>query len=140
MSNQVNGKSVSSLVGKVKSLINLRKMELDKLLSILDFLERRISALDSATGSQKIIKITKVSNEKSYDIIKIVELSGSVFMEKYGMLYFSGEVFSFRNGEFSYSRNKSIGIDLDKLDDYKFEVTEYSDYKRMIADLVDKMV
>ena len=89
MSNQINGKSVSSLVGKVKSLINTRKTELDKLSKILDFLERRISALDAA-GSQKIIKITKVSNEKSYDIIKIVELSGSVFMEKHGMLYLSG--------------------------------------------------
>ena len=139
MSNQINGKSVSSLVGKVKSLINLRKMELDKLLSILNFLERRISALDSATGSQKIIKITKVSNEKSYDIIKIVELSGSVFMEKYGMLYFSGEVFSFKNGEFSYSLSKSVGIDLDKIDDYKFETISDESYKQMLVELVDKM-
>ena len=139
MSDKINGKTVSSLVGKVKSLINLRKMELDKLLSILGFLERRISALDSATGSQKIIKITKVSNEKSYDIIKIVELSGSVFMEKYGMLYFSGEVFSFKNGEFAYSRSKSIGIDLDKIDDYKFETISDESYKQMLVELVDKM-
>ena len=138
MSNQVNGKSVSSLVGKVKSLINTRKMELDKLSKILDFLERRISAFDTA-GSQKIIKITKVSNEKSYDIIKIVELSGSVFMEKYGMLYFSGEVFSFKNGEFSYSQSKSIGIDLDKIDDYKFEIISDESYKQMLVELVDKM-
>ena len=138
MSNQMNGKSVSSLVGKVKSLINLRKMELDKLSKILDFLERRISALDNA-GSQKIIKITKVSNEKSYDIIKIVELSGSVFMEKYGMLYFSGEVFSFKNGEFAYSRSKSVGIDLDKIDDYKFETISDESYKQMLVELVDKM-
>ena len=138
MSNQINGKSVSSLVGKVKSLINTRKMELDKLSSILDFLERRISALDAA-GSQKIIKITKVSNEKSYDIIKIIELSGSVFMEKYGMLYFSGEVFSFKNGEFSYSRSKSVGIDLDKIDDYKFETISDESYKQMLVELIDKM-
>ena len=138
MSTKINGKSVSSLVGKVKSLINLRKMELDKLSKILDFLERRISALDTAS-SQKIIKITKVSNEKSYDIIKIVELSGSVFMEKYGMLYFSGEVFSFKNGEFSYSRSKSIGIDLDKIDDYKFETISDESYKQMLVELVDKM-
>ena len=135
----MNGKSVSSLVGKVKSLINTRKMELDKLSKILDFLERRISALDAA-GSQKIIKITKVSNEKSYDVIKIVELSGSVFMEKYGMLYFSGEVFSFKNGEFSYSQSKSVGIDLDKIDDYKFETISDESYKQMLVELVDKMV
>ena len=139
MSNQINGKSVSSLVGKVKSLINTRKTELDKLSKILGFLERRISAFDTA-GSQKIIKITKVSNEKSYDIIKIVELSGSVFMEKYGMLYFSGEVFSFKNGEFSYSRSKSVGIDLDKIDDYKFETISDESYKQMLVELVDKMV
>ena len=139
MSTQINGKSVSSLVGKVKSLINTRKTELDKLSKILDFLERRISALDTA-GSQKIIKITKVSNEKSYDIIKIVELSGSVFMEKYGMLYFSGEVFSFKNGEFSYSRSKSIGIDLDKIDEYKFETISDENYKQMLVELVDKMM
>ena len=139
MSDKINGKSVSSLVGKVKSLINTRKMELDKLSKILDFLERRISALDSATGSQKIIKITKVSNEKSYDIIKIVELSGSVFMEKYGMIYFSGEVFSFKNGEFSYSLSKSVGIDLDKIDDYKFETISDESYKQMLVELVDKM-
>ena len=139
MSDKINGKSVSSLVGKVKSLINTRKMELDKLSKILDFLERRISALDTATGSQKIIKITKVSNEKSYDIIKIVELSGSVFMEKYGMLYFSGEVFSFKNGEFSYSQSKSVGIDLDKIDDYKFETISDKSYKQMLVELVDKM-
>ena len=139
MSDKINGKSVSSLVGKVKSLINTRKMELDKLSKILDFLERRISALDTATGSQKIIKITKVSNEKSYDIIKIVELSGSVFMEKYGMLYFSGEVFSFKNGEFSYSQSKSVGIDLDKIDDYKFETISDESYKQMLVELVDKM-
>ena len=139
MSNQINGKSVSSLVGKVKSLINTRKTELDKLSKILDFLERRISALDVATGSQKIIKITKVSNEKSYDIIKIVELSGSVFMEQYGMIYFSGEVFSFKNGEFSYSLSKSIGIDLDKIDDYKFETISDESYKQMLVELVDKM-
>ena len=139
MSNQINGKSVSSLVGKVKSLINTRKTELDKLSKILDFLERRISAMDAATGSQKIIKITKVSNEKSYDIIKIVELSGSVFMEKYGMIYFSGEVFSFKNGEFSYSRSKSVGIDLDKIDDYKFETISDDSYKQMLVELVDKM-
>ena len=138
MSNQINGKSVSSLVGKVKSLINTRKTELDKLSKILDFLERRISTLDAA-GSQKIIKITKVSNEKSYDIIKIVELSGSVFMEKYGMLYFSGEVFSFKNGEFSYSQSKSVGIDLDKIDDYKFETISDKSYKQMLVELVDKM-
>ena len=138
MSTKINGKSVSSLVGKVKSLINLRKMELDKLSKILDFLERRISALDTAS-SQKIIKITKVSNEKSYDIIKIVELSGSVFMEKYGMLYFSGEVFSFKNDEFSYSQSKSIGIDLDKIDDYKFETISDESYKQMLVELVDKM-
>ena len=140
MSSKINGKSVSSLVGKVKSLINTRKTELDKLSKILDFLERRISALDAATGSQKIIKITKVSNEKSYDIIKIVELSGSVFMEKYGMLHFSGEVFSFKNGEFSYSQSKSIGIDLDKIDDYKFETISDESYKQMLVELVDKMV
>ena len=140
MSNKINGKTVSSLVGKVKSLINLRKLELDKLSKILDFLERRISALDTATGSQKIIKITKASNEKSYDIIKIVELSGSVFMEKYGMLYFSGEVFSFKNGEFAYSRSKSIGIDLDKIDDYKFETISDENYKQMLVELVDKMM
>ena len=140
MSNQINGKSVSSLVGKVKSLINTRKTELDKLSKILDFLERRISALDAATGSQKIIKITKVSNEKSYDIIKIVELSGSVFMEKYGMLYFSGEVFSFKNGEFSYSWSKSVGIDLDKIDEYKFETISDENYKQMLVELVDKMM
>ena len=91
-------------------------------------------------GSQKIIKITKVSNEKSYDIIKIVELSGSVFMEKYGMLYFSGEVFSFKNGEFSYSQSKSVGIDLDKIDDYKFEMISDESYKQMLVELVDKMV
>ena len=139
MSNQINGKSVSSLVGKVKSLINTRKTELDKLSKILDFLERRISELDTA-GSQKIIKITKVSNEKSYDIIKIVELSGSVFMEKYGMLYFSGEVFSFKNDEFSYSQSKSVGIDLDKIDDYKFETISDESYKQMLVELVDKMV
>ena len=139
MSNQINGKSVSSLVGKVKSLINTRKTELDKLSKILDFLERRISELDTA-GSQKIIKITKVSNEKSYDIIKIVELSGSVFMEKYGMLYFSGEVFSFKNGELSYSRSKSVGIDLDKIDDYKFEMISDESYKQMLVELVDKMM
>ena len=138
MSDKINGKSVSSLVGKVKSLINTRKTELDKLSKILDFLERRISALD-ASVSQKIIKITKVSNEKSYDIIKIVELSGSVFMEKYGMLYFLGEVFSFKNGEFSYSRSKSIGIDLDKIDDYKFETISNENYKQMLVELVDKM-
>ena len=140
MSNQINGKSVSSLVGKVKSLINTRKTELDKLSKILDFLERRISALDAATGSKKIIKITKVSNEKSYDIIKIVELSGSVFMEKYGMLYFSGEVFSFKNGEFSYSWSKSVGIDLDKIDEYKFETISDENYKQMLVELVDKMM
>ena len=139
MSDKINGKSVSSLVGKVKSLINTRKTELDKLSKILDFLERRISAMDAATGSQKIIKITKVSNEKSYDIIKIVELSGSVFMEKYGMLYFSGEVFSFKNGEFAYSRSKSVGIDLDKIDDYKFETISDESYKQMLVELVDKM-
>lgn len=138
MSDKINGKSVSSLVGKVKSLINLRKMELDKLSKILDFLERRISALDD-TSSQKIIKITKVSNEKSYDIIKIIELSGSVFMEKYGMLYFSGEVFSFKNGEFSYSRSKSVGIDLDKIDEYKFKTISDESYKQMLVELVDKM-
>ena len=138
MSNQMNGKSVSSLVGKVKSLINTRKTELDKLSKILDFLERRISALD-AGASHKIIKITKVSNEKSYDIIKIVELSGSVFMEKYGMLYFSGEVFSFKNGEFAYSRSKSVGIDLDKIDEYKFETISDESYKQMLVELVDKM-
>ena len=139
MSSQINGKSVSSLVGKVKSLINTRKTELDKLSKILDFLERRISTLD-AVGSKKIIKITKVSNEKSYDIIKIVELSGSVFMEKYGMLYFSGEVFSFKNGEFSYSQSKSVGIDLDKIDDYKFETISDESYKQMLVELVDKMM
>ena len=139
MSSKINGKSVSSLVGKVKSLINIRKTELDKLSKILDFLERRISTFDTG-GSQKIIKITKVSNEKSYDIIKIVELSGSVFMEKYGMLYFSGEVFSFKNGEFSYSRSKSIGIDLDKIDEYKFETISDENYKQMLVELVDKMM
>ena len=139
MSNQINGKSVDSLIEKIKGNIESRNKELEKLSKILDFLERRISALDTA-GSQKIIKITKVSNEKSYDIIKIVELSGSVFMEKYGMLYFSGEVFSFKNGEFSYSRSKSIGIDLDKIDEYKFETISDENYKQMLVELVDKMM
>ena len=133
----MNGKSVDSLIEKIKGNIESRNKELEKLSKILDFLERRIRAL---SDTKHIVKITKVSNKESYDIVNVNELSGSVFMEKYGMLYFSGEVFSFRNGEFSYSRNKSIGIDLDKLDDYKFEVAEYSDYKQMIADLVDKMV
>ena len=133
----MNGKSIDSLIEKIKGNIESRNKELDKLSKILDFLERRIRAL---SDDKHIVKITKISNKESYDIVNINELSGSVFMEKYGMLYFSGEVFSFRNGEFSYSRNKSIGIDLDKLDDYKFEVTEHSDYKQMIADLVDKMI
>ena len=137
MSNQINGKSVDSLIEKIKGNIESRNKELEKLSKIIDFLERCMRVL---TDTKHIVKITKISNKESYDIVNVNELSGSVFMEKYGMLYFSGEVFSFRNGEFSYSRNKSIGIDLDKLDDYKFEVTEYSDYKRMIADLVDKMV
>ena len=137
MSNQINGKSVDSLIEKIKGNIESRNKELEKLSKILDFLERCMRAL---SDTKHIVKITKISNKESYDIVNVNELSGSVFMEKYGMLYFSGEVFSFRNGEFSYSRNKSVGIDLDKRDDYKFEVTEHSDYKRMIADLVDKMV
>ena len=133
----MNGKSIDSLIEKIKGNIESRNKELEKLSKILDFLERCIWTL---TDTKHIVKITKVSNKEYYDIVNVNELSGSVFMEKYGMLYFSGEVFSFRNGEFSYSRNKSIGIDLDKIDDYKLEVTEHSDYKRMIADLVDKMV
>ena len=137
MSNQINGKSIDSLIEKIKGNIESRNKELEKLSKILNFLERRIFAL---SDTKHIVKISKISNKESYDIVNVNELSGSVFMEKYGMVYFSGEVFSFRNGEFSYSRDKSIGIDLDKIDDYKFEVTEYSDYKRMIADLVDKMV
>ena len=137
MSNPMNGKSIDSLIEKIKGNIESRNKELEKLSKILDFLERRIRAL---SDTKHIVKISKISNKESYDIVNVNELSGSIFMEKYGMLYFSGEVFSFRNGEFSYSHNKSIGIDLDKLDDYKFEVTEYSDYKRMITDLVNKMV
>ena len=137
MSNPMNGKSIDSLIEKIKGNIESRNKELEKLSKILDFLERCMRVL---TDTKYIVKISKISNKESYDIVNINELSGSVFMEKYGMLYFSGEVFSFRNGEFSYSRNKSIGIDLDRIDDYKFEVTEYSDYKRMITDLVDKMV
>ena len=133
----MNGKSIDSLIEKIKGNIESRNKELEKLSKILDFLERCMRVL---TDTKYIVKISKISNKESYDIVNINELSGSVFMEKYGMLYFSGEVFSFRNGEFSYSRNKSIGIDLDRIDDYKFEVTEYSDYKRMITDLVDKMV
>ena len=133
----MNGKSIDSLIEKIKCNIESRNKELEKLSKILDFLERRIFAL---SDTKHIVKISKISNKESYDIVNVNELSGSIFMEKYGMVYFSGEVFSFRNGEFSYSRNKSIGIDLDRIDDYKFEVTEHSDYKRMIADLVDKMV
>ena len=133
----MNGKSVDSLIEKINGNIESRNKELEKLSNILDFLERCMRVL---TDTKHIVKISKISNKESYDIVNVNELSGSVFMEKYGMLYFSGEVFSLRNGEFSYSHNKSIGIDLDKLDDYKFEVTEHSDYKRMIADLVDKMV
>ena len=125
------------MIEKIKGNIESRNKELEKLSNILDFLERCMRVL---TDTKHIVKISKISNKESYDIVNVNELSGSVFMEKYGMLYFSGEVFSLRNGEFSYSHNKSIGIDLDKLDDYKFEVTEYSDYKRMITDLVDKMV
>ena len=137
MSNPMNGKSVDSLIEKINGNIESRNKELEKLSKILDFLERCMHAL---SDTKHIVKITKASNKEYYDIVNVNELSGSVFMEKYGMLYFSGEVFSFRNGEFSYSPNKSIGIDLDKLDDYKFDVTEYYDYKRMIVDLVDKMV
>ena len=136
MSNPMNGKSIDSLIDKIKGNIESRNKELEKLSKILDFLERCMRVL---TDTKHIVKISKISNKESYDIVNVNELSGSVFMEKYGMVYFSGEVFSFRNGEFSYSRNKSIGIDLDRIDDYKFETISDERYKQMLVELVDKM-
>lgn len=136
----MTGKSLNDLKEKINNEIDQHKNEINKLSRVLAFLDEYTCLVDDLVNNNKRFNV-KISYDKdgSFDVVRVYDVIGSIFMEKHGMVYLKGEVGSFHNGTFEFS-NRSVGIDLDKLDNIKIETISDEDYKTTISTVIEKII
>ena len=136
----MTGKSLNDLKEKINNEIDQHKNEIKKLSRVLAFLNKYTCFVDDLIKKNKIFNV-KISylKDSSFDVIRVSDVTGSIFMEKHGMVYLKGEVGSFHNGMFTFS-NRSVGIDLDNLDNVKIETINDEEYKTTISTVIEKII